>query len=145
MPVLKKTVCPVNKSKKYLKDTQKNSLSPKLQLQIHKLYLEPKAPALNKKKFEPRAPALDLTKKLCSQSSSSKKIIRLKHHWNTENYWKRGWLGSSYQNYIDSLQIVNESDLDPHEKEKEKEDILSARKKAFGDGDTYLYYPPWRK
>ena len=34
---------------------------------------------------------------------------------------------------------------DEVEKKYEKEAILVARKKAFGEGDNYLYYPPWRK
>ena len=61
----------------------------------------------------------------------------------TENYWKRGFLSSVYQSYINALQLVEESDLDEKEKKIEKDEILCARKKALGDG--YLYYPPWRK
>ena len=63
---------------------------------------------------------------------------------NTEHYWKTGWLGCSYQAYLDAMKVVDDSDLDANEKAIEREEILCARKKAFGSGDTYLYYPPWK-
>ena len=63
----------------------------------------------------------------------------------TEHYWKSGYVGTSYQSYVDSLQIIEESELEESKKETEKAEILQARKKAFGEGDTFQYYPPWRK
>ena len=59
----------------------------------------------------------------------------------TENYWKRGWLGTVYQNYLDALKIIDESSINEVEKKAENEAILAARKEAFGD--RYRCYPPW--
>ena len=37
----------------------------------------------------------------------------------TENYWKRGWLGTVYQNYLDALKIIDESSMNEVEKKTE--------------------------
>ena len=61
---------------------------------------------------------------------------------NTKSYWDQGYLGRSFQSYIDAIEIVEESSLDNESKEVEKAAILETRKDAFGD--DYKYYPPWR-
>ena len=61
---------------------------------------------------------------------------------NTKSYWDQGYLGRSFQSYIDAIEIVKESSLDNEAKEVEKAAILDARKNAFGD--DHKYYPPWR-
>ena len=65
-----------------------------------------------------------------------------KTYLNTELYWKRGVLGTSYQIYLDANDIIERSDFSEKEKEEEKAAILEARKEAFGN--EYKYYPPWR-
>ena len=60
---------------------------------------------------------------------------------NTDHYWKRGWLGSAFQNYIDALSIIESFGFDQEEIEIEKEKLLNARKLALGD--YYEHYPPW--
>ena len=45
----------------------------------------------------------------------------------------------------DALQIIEETELEERKKENEKAEMLQARKKAFVEGDTFQYYPPWRK
>ena len=62
---------------------------------------------------------------------------------NTERYWKTGILATSFQSYLDANYIIDESDLTEEDKIVEKESVLEARKKAFGE--NYIYYPPWRK
>ena len=61
----------------------------------------------------------------------------------TDRYWKTGVLGSCFQTYLDANEIIDESTLDEDAKIIEKECVLQARKKAFGD--DFKYYPPWRK
>ena len=63
-----------------------------------------------------------------------------KYH-RTRHYWERGWLGTSYQVFLDGTEIVEKSDLSEDEQGKEKENILEARKTAFGD--SFKLYPPW--
>ena len=60
----------------------------------------------------------------------------------TKEYWIRGYIGRTYQSYLDATQMVEESCLDENEKQVEKEDILEARKEAFGD--EFKYFPPWK-
>ena len=45
-------------------------------------------------------------------------------YFNTENYWKRGYLGRIYQSYIDALHILEESELDEKEKEAVEQNTL---------------------
>ena len=46
-----------------------------------------------------------------------------------DRYWKSGLLGSCFQTHLDD----NESTLDEYAKIIEKQCVLQARKKAFGD------------
>ena len=59
----------------------------------------------------------------------------------TKHYWKNGWLGSVYQVFISANDLVDDSDMPEDVKALEKENILEARKAAFGD--NFRYYPPW--
>ena len=61
---------------------------------------------------------------------------------NTQNYWHSGYLGTCFQNFIDANKILEESELEESEKDKEIAAVLEARKFAFGD--MYKYYPPWK-
>ena len=56
----------------------------------------------------------------------------------TEDYWKRGWLGMHYQPFLDATRIIDESDLNEEEKKHEKD--AGARKDALGDG--FVNFPP---
>ena len=62
-------------------------------------------------------------------------------YFRTRHYWEFGRLGSAYQTYIDACEIIEKSDLEDVEKEKEKVKLLDARKSAFGS--NYKFYPPW--
>ena len=48
----------------------------------------------------------------------------------TEHYWKRGWLGMSYQTFKDATKIIDESDLNEEEKQH---------------GDGFVNFPSWRR
>ena len=61
----------------------------------------------------------------------------------TENYWRTGKLGTSFQAFLDANSLVDDSGLDEEERTIEKELILDARKRAFGE--EIRFYPPWRK
>ena len=61
---------------------------------------------------------------------------------NTKDYWINGYIGRTYQTFIDAIQMVEESTLDEAEKKIEKEEILNARKEAFGD--DFRFYAPWK-
>ena len=61
----------------------------------------------------------------------------------TEHYWRRGRLGQSYQCYLDALSVIDECRMSEKEKDIEKENILEARKRAFGD--NHVHFPPWKK
>ena len=57
-------------------------------------------------------------------------------------YWKDGYLGTSFQAYLDALDILETSNLSEEDKILEKDKVLEARKEAFGS--EFKYYPPWR-
>ena len=59
----------------------------------------------------------------------------------SKHYWKTGYLGTAFQSYLDAKQLIDESDLSEEDKEQEKQNLLEARKNAFGT--NYRYYPPW--
>ena len=61
----------------------------------------------------------------------------------TENYWRTGKLGTSFQAFLDANSLVDDSGLDEEERTIEKELILDASKRAFGD--EFRFYPPRRK
>ena len=63
---------------------------------------------------------------------------------NTEHYWKNGWLGSTYQTFLDANDIIEEVDFSPEDNEAEKNKVLDARKAAFGPGN-WRNFPPWSK
>ena len=74
------------------------------------------------------------------QLDGNSEEIDEKYH-RTRHYWERGWLGTSYQVFLDGTKIVEESDLSEVDKKKEKENILEARKTAFGA--SFKFNPPW--
>ena len=61
----------------------------------------------------------------------------------SRHYWKSGYLGTTYQSFLDALDIIEESELSETEKLIEKQKALDSRKDAFGE--NYKYYPPWDK
>ena len=62
-------------------------------------------------------------------------------YFNTEHYWKKGWLGISYQSFIEANEIIDSSDLSFEQKATEKTEILEARKRALGR--SFHNFPPW--
>ena len=62
---------------------------------------------------------------------------------NTKHYWKRGWLGTVYQCFLDANKIIDDCDMLEEEKNIERDKILAARKTAFGN--NFMYFPPWGK
>ena len=58
----------------------------------------------------------------------------------TKLYWKTGRLTTMYQSFLDANCIIKNSDLEEEIKLEELENILEARKCAFGE--DYRYYPP---
>ena len=62
-------------------------------------------------------------------------------YYGTRQYWENGELSTIYQTFIDAQNIIENSDLNEEEKEKEKVKLLEARKVAFGE--NFRYYPPW--
>ena len=68
-------------------------------------------------------------------------IIADEEYNRSEHYWKTGYLGTAFQSYLDAKQLIDESDLSEEDKEQEKQNLLEARKNAFGT--NYRYYPPW--
>lgn len=62
---------------------------------------------------------------------------------NTKHYWKKGWLGTVYQCFLDANKIIDDCDMLEEEKDKEREKILAARKVAFGS--SFVNFPPWDK
>ena len=64
----------------------------------------------------------------------------------TEDYWKRGTLGTGMgivQRFLYATTIIDESDLNEEEREKEKDALLGARRDALGDG--FVNFPPWHR
>ena len=59
----------------------------------------------------------------------------------TKLYWKSGRLTSTYQNFLDSNKIVENSELSEEIKTIGKEKILEARKIEFGK--FFRNVPPW--
>jgi hypothetical protein len=59
----------------------------------------------------------------------------------TSHYWKTGKLGTVYQAFIDANNIIENSDLNEESKDYEKENILDARKTAFGPHLSFVL--PW--
>ena len=59
------------------------------------------------------------------------------------HYWKTGYLGTGYQNFIDANEVIDASNLNEVSKNEEKEKILEARKCAFGD--IFINMPPWNQ
>ena len=62
-------------------------------------------------------------------------------YFNTEHFWKKGWLGISYQSFIEANEIIDSSDLSFEQKATEKTEILEARKRALGR--SFHNFPPW--
>ena len=60
----------------------------------------------------------------------------------TRYYWESGTIGIAYCNYIDVIDIIENSDLKPTEKEIEKNKVTESRKEFFGS--KYKNYPPWK-
>ena len=58
----------------------------------------------------------------------------------TKHYWKKGWLGQTYQCFLDATAVIEESKLSEEQKSIEKDKILEARKKALGA--SYKDDPP---
>ena len=59
----------------------------------------------------------------------------------TKHYWEMGRLGTAYQTFLDANYVIDKSELEEDDKEKEKAKILDARKTAFGD--RFMHFPPW--
>ena len=57
------------------------------------------------------------------------------------HYWKKGWLGGAYQSYLDAIAVIENSDLNDDDQEKEKLKVMEARKEALGR--CFEYFPPW--
>ena len=58
----------------------------------------------------------------------------------TSHYWKKGYLGTAFQAFLDATDIIEESDLPDVIKKHEEEMGLNARKEAFGE--NFKYFPP---
>ena len=54
-----------------------------------------------------------------------------------------GYLGTAYQTYLDAIKIIDNSDMNECEKEKENFKILEARRQAFGP--NFKNFPPWSR
>ena len=50
-------------------------------------------------------------------------------------------IGTAYQTFLDANYVIDKSELEEDDKEKEKAKILAARKTAFGD--RFMHFPPW--
>ena len=61
---------------------------------------------------------------------------------NTKHYWEKGWLGTIFMTFLDANEVIDGSNLDEENKIIEKEKVLEARKRAFGE--NYKWYPPWK-
>lgn len=61
----------------------------------------------------------------------------------TKHYWASGYLGTAYQTYLDAVKIIDNSDMNECEKEKENFKILEARRQAFGP--NFKNFPPWSR
>ena len=59
----------------------------------------------------------------------------------TLHYWKKGYLGTVYQTYLDVVGVINKSDLTEESKDDERAKALEARKYAFGK--DFELFPPW--
>jgi hypothetical protein len=57
------------------------------------------------------------------------------------HYWKKGWIGTVFQTYLDADDVIDKSNLNEEEKQVEKNKVLEARKLAFGTG--FEFFPPW--
>ena len=60
---------------------------------------------------------------------------------NPERFWRTGQLGTTYQDFLDANNLVDECEASQDVKIAEKELILKARKSAFGT--DFMYFPPW--
>ena len=69
------------------------------------------------------------------ESGENQKYLSIKH------YLKEGWLGSAYQTFLDSNEVIEESDLSEDMKGREKAKVLDARK--CGIGHNFRLFPPW--
>ena len=61
----------------------------------------------------------------------------------TSHYWKKGYLGTAFQAFLDATDIIEESDLPDVIKKHEQKKVLNARKEALGE--NFKYFPPWDK
>ena len=62
----------------------------------------------------------------------------------SEHYWREGWLGITYSVYLDAIAVIEScDDIPEEEKGAEKNKLLEARKRAFGE--NYKHFPPWKK
>ena len=61
----------------------------------------------------------------------------------TDHYWKEGRLGSGYQTFLDTIEVIEACDMSEKEKEVVKEKSLEARKLALGS--SFKFFPPWDK
>ena len=59
----------------------------------------------------------------------------------SRHYWAEGRLSTVYQTFLDANEIIDKSELDEEEKEKEHAKLLDARKTAFGA--HFKHFPPW--
>ena len=59
----------------------------------------------------------------------------------TLHYWKKGFLGTVYQTYLDVVDVIKKSDLTEESKDDERAKALEARKHAFGK--DFEHFPPW--
>ena len=60
----------------------------------------------------------------------------------TIRYWQDGKFGTSFQFYLDAIEIIETSHFSEGFKDVEKSKVLEARKTAFGS--DFEYYPPWK-
>ena len=58
-----------------------------------------------------------------------------------EHYLKNGWLGSTYQTFVDAVEVIDECDLQEDTRNLEKTKVLEVRKCALGPNFQGL--PPW--
>ena len=59
----------------------------------------------------------------------------------SKHYWMKGWLGGSYQSFIDANKVLEDSELFEDDMKTERAKLLDACKTALGE--NFMYFPPW--
>ena len=59
----------------------------------------------------------------------------------TKHYWEKGFLGTSYQAFLDANKVIDKCDISEEGKVIENGRVFEARNQAFGS--SFEYFPPW--